>query len=393
MRNYKYVRLYFTVDGKKYEVTGNTKAEAEEKKRKKLRQLEIGIPGDITVEEWCRTWLDTYLAPRIRAAGSPKRPGTMSPHSAYFYRYAVDLILPSIGKMPMTSIRDIHLQKILNSQQKSKSHSLKLRMVMHAIFSQAYTSRIIEHDPSQKLTLPADHVGCRRSITDYEREILLKVAEIHPVGLWIRVLLRTGMRPGEACALRVRNVDCENAVIHVVESNEAGSSYITTPKTRAGVRDVPILSDILPDLKRHIAGRDPDDLVFPRADGKVAAHGTRLSWWKSFAREMDLAMGAEHTPKGHIYDPSDVAEDGKPLYPDKDGNPRNGHKIAPDLVPYCLRHTFCTDMKRAGVPLATAKVIMGHDDIATTANIYMDTYEGEYLTALQLMNTEKSRKK
>lgn len=45
-------------------------------------------------------------------------------------------------------------------------------------------------------------------------------------------------------------------------------------------------------------------------------------------------------------------------------------KVSTDLTPYCLRHTFCTDLQKAGVPLNVAKELMGHSDIQTTANIY-----------------------
>ena len=44
--------------------------------------------------------------------------------------------------------------------------------------------------------------------------------------------------------------------------------------------------------------------------------------------------------------------------------------VADDLTPYCLRHTFCTDLQRAGVSINVAKELMGHADIQTTANIY-----------------------
>lgn len=44
--------------------------------------------------------------------------------------------------------------------------------------------------------------------------------------------------------------------------------------------------------------------------------------------------------------------------------------VADDLTPYCLRHTFCTDLQKAGVPINVAKELMGHADISTTANIY-----------------------
>ena len=71
--------------------------------------------------------------------------------------------------------------------------------------------------------------------------------------------------------------------------------------------------------------------------------------WKDidFARDLDLRMGAK-------------VRDGEVVQ----------HAIAPDLTPYCLRHTFCTDLQRAGVPINVAKELMGHANISVTANIY-----------------------
>lgn len=36
--------------------------------------------------------------------------------------------------------------------------------------------------------------------------------------------------------------------------------------------------------------------------------------------------------------------------------------LAPDLEPYLLRYTFCTDCQAAGVPLNVVKELMGHSD-------------------------------
>jgi site-specific recombinase XerD len=53
--------------------------------------------------------------------------------------------------------------------------------------------------------------------------------------------------------------------------------------------------------------------------------------------------------------------------------------VAEDLVPYCLRHTFCTDLQDAGVPINVAKYLMGHTDIAVTSKIY--THQTDGMTA------------
>lgn len=44
--------------------------------------------------------------------------------------------------------------------------------------------------------------------------------------------------------------------------------------------------------------------------------------------------------------------------------------LADDFVPYCLRHTYCTDLCKAGVDVRTAQKLMGHANISVTADIY-----------------------
>ena len=78
---------------------------------------------------------------------------------------------------------------------------------------------------------------------------------------------------------------------------------------------------------------------------------------------------------------------GNPLYPDENGLPRNGRKIADDLVLYCLRHTFCTDLQKAGVSLNIARIIMGHEDIRVTAGIYTYTDSEDVQAAGEKLNT------
>lgn len=44
--------------------------------------------------------------------------------------------------------------------------------------------------------------------------------------------------------------------------------------------------------------------------------------------------------------------------------------LAEDFVPYDLRHTYCTNLAKAGVDIRTAQKLMGHATIAMTADIY-----------------------
>ena len=73
--------------------------------------------------------------------------------------------------------------------------------------------------------------------------------------------------------------------------------------------------------------------------------------------------------------------------------------LAPDLQPYLLRHTFCTDLEAAGIPINVARDLMGHSSIAITSKIYthrtdkalqdaaakMNRYQGEAARPLRLV--------
>lgn len=393
-KEYKYIRKSFVADGKQYIVCGKTEAEAVEKlaaKKEAVRRAELTKGVNYTIEDWADTWLTTYVKPKVRKPGQPKKKGTMTQKSYEMYEDKINgYIIPALRGKKLRSVTDTMLQGVLNQQaEMSESHAKKVRMILRAMFSQAAFSRIIPFDPAVKLTIPASTtVKKRRSLTAEERAVLMQVAKTHRCSLWIRFLMRTGLRPGESAALRVRHLDMETRLIHVCEAVESGTTVIATPKTSAGDRYVPIPSDIYADLERHISGKDKNDFVFTQEDGKSMMTPTVMTNnWRSFARQMDIAMGAEMTAHGHIYDPKDLDKDGKPLYPDKTGNPKNGHKIAPDLVLYCLRHTYGTDLQRAGVPINIAKAIMGHSDISVTANVYTDATIEDAMSACALMDS------
>ena len=158
-------------------------------------------------------------------------------------------------------------------------------------------------------------------------------------------LLYTGMRPGETAALSWADVDFERNEIHVQAARESGSQRIKGPKTASGVRDIPIHSALLPKLQA--ARQASFSPVFPTGSGGWQNENSLRRLWTGFKRDLDIYMGAE-------------------LY----RNRIIKSVVAYDLTPYCLRHTFCTDLQRAGVALNVAKELMGHSDIQMTANIY-----------------------
>ena len=393
-KKYDYVTKTFVYDGLQYKVRGKSEKEAIKKQIELETALKKGLPvkqnakkrgdtnritGNISVRQYSDHWLKVYIRPRVRPAGLPKDEDgdTMTEKEYKMYPQKLEYILDAVGDMKLKTVHRIDLQEILNAEAArgmSKSHCEKLKIVIHKMFHDAYESRIISDDPSQNLYLPYAKSSKRRAITEYERQKILEVAEWHRCGPWVRFLLNTGLRVSESAALKVSNIDFQKKIISVCESVESGTKVLAPPKSAAGTREVPIRSDYLPELRKLVKGKQPSDYVFTQMDGRSMMTSTVMTNnWRSFSRQVDLAMGAETTNHGHIYDPNDIDGNGVPKYPDKNGNPRNGHKIAPDLVPHCLRHTFCTELQKAGVPINIAKVIMGHSSIEMTARIYTHT--------------------
>lgn len=351
----KYVRKTARFNGKRYQAYGKTELEAMTKLAEMLAAAKRGeevIGGDMTVDAWYKQWKAAYKDPM----------GLTSKSLGMYDEKYKGYIKPAIGGMKLQDIRDIHLQKILNGQAGlSKSHAEKIRRVLREMFSRARKSRLIAFDPSEDLELPAVTDGKHRSLTDEERKVFLEVAEYHPSGLWILTLLYTGMRPGEAAALNWADVDFKNGMIHIHAALESGSNRLKAPKTQAGVRDIPIHSD----LRWRLLGAQgkPFDPVFKTQSGGRHNSGSISRLWRAFLREVDIRMGAE------VYRNQIVSS-----------------KLAPDLTMYCLRHTFATDCAKKEVPIETTMWLLGHADISTTANIYTHVNESALRAGMALLD-------
>jgi integrase len=139
---------------------------------------------------------------------------------------------------------------------------------------------------------------------------------------------------------------------------ESGSTdTFKAPKTEAGNRVVPIPEHLIPAFESQKG--DPFSWVFTQVlaknKGKHHTESSLHGYWNNFKRHLDIDMGAK------VYR-NQIIES----------------KVAKDLTPYVLRHTFCTDLQTAGVPLNIAKELMGHEDITVTANIYTHFSEEDF---------------
>jgi integrase len=210
--------------------------------------------------------------------------------------------------------------------------------VMSAALDHAVRSGRIRLNPARGLGLPRP--GRRDYVYLTHRQVLDLAVEAGPWRLLVLLLAYTGLRWGEATALRVCDIDLDRRRIDVRRafSDVGGQVVLGTPKSHQS-RSVPVPRFIAAELATAVMGKRADDLVFTMPGGSVV----RLSNWRRSA-----FLPARHrvalSTRFRIHD---------------------------------LRHTAASLMIQAGYPPKMLQEIMGHASITTTLDLYGHLYPGE----------------
>lgn len=322
----------FTHNGKRYYVYGKTDTEANEKAAAKLALLKAGVrqaSGNYTVSEWAMIWLNDYKSTVGKG----------------WYKSMLGLInnyiSKSIGDKLVRDVKPHDIVRMLGEYTyMSESHGKKLLIVTKQIFDSAEENGIILSDPARRVKLPQyKESESHRTITPFERELTVRTANKHQKeGLFFLLMLYCGLRPQEVCRLQYGDID--NGTLHVRRALKSDGTT-GAPKSKTGTRDIPI-----PDALIIPKGKS-DELIFTSSEGRPLTKTGLKRLWKRFKRLMEIENGATLFRNRVV----------SPVLPD-------------DLVPYCYRHTYCTDLQDAGVPITVASRLMGHSDIKITAKIY-----------------------
>ena len=339
----KLLRKAFTFEGKRYWVSGYSNDELIEKMTLKKKELEDGritINNSTLFKDWAIECIETYKTNQKEVT-----------KKTYMYRINHCLIEP-LGNMKLKSIKPIHCQQVLNDLAgKSKSHINIVYQALNFILDKAVDNNLIPTNPAKGITKPSGTKTTRRAITEYEREHIIKVAKTRPKYNMYLLMLFCGCRPSEACEVQGRDLE-------MVEGYPM--LHIRGTKTDNADRHVPMPMELLD----HIGPIGPYDYVAHYENGNPVSYSNRNRVWDSFKREVNLSMGCR-TYRNQLIAP----------YP-----------FASDVVPYCLRHTYCTDLAKKGVDLRVAQKLMGHSSITLTANIYTHVDKTDIVSVAKLLN-------
>lgn len=165
----------------------------------------------------------------------------------------------------------------------------------------------------------------------------------------IIILLGTGLRISELCGLTETDIDFENKLINVDHQllKISGNYYVDTPKTKSGVRQIPMSTNVCEALERVLKNRRQT------ATPIIVGGYTRFLFLNQNGLPK-VAANYENMFRGLVKKYNKCHEEALP-------------KV---MTPHTLRHTFCTNLANAGMNPKALQYIMGHSNINMTLNYY-----------------------
>lgn len=282
---------------------GNKKA-AEEKLSELLNQLDTGSfvrPGKLTVGEFLMQWLQDYCKAKL------------SPNTTQTYAWFIEQhIKPALGRVPLTSLKPEHLQRLysdkLSSGRRDGKGGLGCRSVryihttLHRALKSAVKLGMISRNPADAVDIPIVKQREMRTMDEVDINFFLKHAKATVYYALFYTAIFTGMRRSELLALRWCDLDlllCQASVSRTLHQLHNREFIIRQPKTAKGRRLIALspLNAIV--LREHRAEQEKlrqslgmplsdDDMVFSQIDGKPLLPDSVTQAWRKLARRTGL---------------------------------------------------------------------------------------------------------
>lgn len=335
-RGSRYVVVFRDPVGRQRRRSAATLAEARVLKASLAADIARGDYRDVSgvrFDEYAREWCRTYQG----RTGRGIRETTLEE-----YRKDLEIdVIPFFGRTRLSEIQPRHIKSLAQKISDRGVAPATVRTVMapvRALFATAAEEGLIRSNPCAGIRLagrrPAgeEPVEARRALTEEE---LARVIDETPEEwrLFIRFLAQTGVRIGEGIALRWGDVDFGARRVKVRRRIYKGQ--VDVPKSRYGVRDIPISTTLAQELWR---------------------------WRAASANTADEA----------------------PLFPSRTGTHLNGENLLGRFlkpaviragVPWAgfhtLRHTCASMLFRAGWNAKQVQVVLGHHSPAFTLATYV----------------------
>lgn len=369
-KKYGYEYRWTTPDGVRHSTFAPTLDKLRELEEELAADKHDGIKTDVkglTVNDCFNLWKEL------------KRGIKDSTFKNYIYNYEM-FVKPTFGKKKVVQVVKSDVKRFYNNladDQHLKISTIDgIHNVLHQVFQVAVDDNYIRGNPTDRMLkeLKVAHgheVEKRKALTRDQQELFLRyIKETEKYQHWYPIffiMLNTGMRVGEITGLRWRDVDFEQGFINVNHTlvyynhrDDLGAYFsINTPKTDAGKRDIPMIEGVKEafEMERQYQAKNGieskaridgyDNFIFVNRNGLVQHQGTLNKALKRILRDCNDEVLLEH---------------------DLETDPT----LLPNFSCHILRHTFATRLCESGVNLKAIQDMLGHVDVSTTMNIYVD---------------------
>ncbi len=199
-------------------------------------------------------------------------------------------ILPTFGKRDISSIKVSELKRWFNHwiEVRSNTTAIYIANTFSMLFKEAFYDQEIEKNPFEHIRRPKKSQGTAKPFTVETMRMLIDSSEG-----WFQSFLAlsflTGLRTGEAVALKWEDIDFATQELEVKRSRRYGKDI--DPKTAKSKRVVPIFDELMPYLReQHDRTADKSDYVFLSRHGTPFNDGNRIRdhHWKQLLKKVGL---------------------------------------------------------------------------------------------------------
>jgi integrase len=266
--------VYLAREGRKLRHTFAREAEAKTWRADALAAANarsLRTPSQITVEQAAWLWLEAARTGAVRdRSGHHYKPGTLRE-----YGRALSLrVLPEFGGVRLSELTRADLQDFVDRLLGRKLAASTIRNTMNplqAIYRHAVRRELVVVNPTREVDLPAARGRREKIATASQAARLIAAVPDSDRAIWATAFY-AGLRRGELQALRSSDIDLGRSEITVERSWDQYEGPIA-PKSKAGVRTVPILAVLRDHLDARSLGtgsnlafgRRPDEPFNPKA--------------------------------------------------------------------------------------------------------------------------------
>lgn len=355
----------YTLYGKRKWIYADDLAEL----RKQAKQIEKDRDDGIRTQDASKISLndmfETYM--------STKQKLKESTAANYRYMWKKYLAPTDLARKPICNVKKSDIQKLYSHLLSNgfASNSLEsINNLVHPTLEMAVDDDLIRKNPSKGVyrAMKENDTKPRIALSVPEQQAFLNyISNSRTYNHWSTVfvtLLGTGLRVGECVGLTKSDILLEQKIISVNHSliyrhlDGKCQFRITTPKTKNGVRLVPMFPEVEQYLRAHIAVLDE---LYPTPSPTIQGHTDFL--FRNRVGELlnphCLNRAIERICRDYNAEETALAkeENREPL-------------LLPHFSVHNLRHTFCTRLFEVEKDFKFIQQMMGHAEISTTMDIY-----------------------